>query len=103
MLMRAYFADRGEGEQRDTIITADTAHGTNPASVTMAGYKLEKVATDARGNLDLDDLRAKVNERDGRADAHEPLDARAVRRGDRRGRARSSTTRARSSTTTAPT
>ena len=44
MLMRAYFADRGEGEQRDTIITADTAHGTNPASVTMAGYKLEKVA-----------------------------------------------------------
>ena len=63
MLMRAYFEDRGEGEQRDTIITADTAHGTNPASVTMAGYKLEKVATDARGNLDLDDLRAKVNER----------------------------------------
>ncbi len=62
MLMRAYFADRGERE-RDTIVTADTAHGTNPASVTMAGYKLAKVATDARGNLDLDDLRAKVNER----------------------------------------
>jgi glycine dehydrogenase subunit 2 len=62
MLMRAYFDDRGEGEQRDTIITADTAHGTNPASVTMAGYKLEKVATTERGNLDLDDLRAKVNE-----------------------------------------
>ncbi len=61
MLMRAYFADRGEG--RDTIITADTAHGTNPASVAMAGYSLEKVETDARGNLDLDDLRAKVNER----------------------------------------
>ena len=63
MLMRAYFADRGEGDQRDTIITADTAHGTNPASVTMAGYKLEKVATTERGNLDLDDLRAKVSER----------------------------------------
>jgi glycine dehydrogenase subunit 2 len=63
MLMRAYFDDRGEGGQRDTIITADTAHGTNPASVTMAGYKLEKVGTDARGNLDLDDLRAKVDER----------------------------------------
>jgi glycine dehydrogenase subunit 2 len=61
MLMRAYFADRGE--ERDTIITADTAHGTNPASVTMAGYKLEKVATTERGNLDLDDLRAKVNDR----------------------------------------
>src|SRR3954463_14852397 len=38
MLVRAYFADRGESEQRDTIVTADTAHGTNPASVTMAGY-----------------------------------------------------------------
>ena len=61
MLMRAYFADRGE--ERDTIITADTAHGTNPASVTMAGYELAKVETDARGNLDLDDLRGKVNER----------------------------------------
>jgi glycine cleavage system P protein (glycine dehydrogenase) subunit 2 len=63
MLMRAYFAARGEGTQRDTIITADTAHGTNPASVTMAGYTLEKVATTDRGNLDLDDLRAKVTER----------------------------------------
>jgi glycine dehydrogenase subunit 2 len=62
MLMRAYFADKGEAEQRTTVITADTAHGTNPASVTMAGFKLQKVETDERGNLDLDDLRAKVNE-----------------------------------------
>ncbi len=62
MLMRAYFADRGEAEQRKVVITADTAHGTNPASVTMAGFQLQKVETDARGNLDLDDLRAKVNE-----------------------------------------
>jgi glycine dehydrogenase subunit 2 len=60
MLMRAYFADRGEGH-RDTIITADTAHGTNPASVTMAGYNLAKVETDARGNLDLDHLRTLVD------------------------------------------
>src|SRR2546429_9418388 len=37
MLMRAYFADRGEADQRDTIITAHTAHRTNPANVTMAG------------------------------------------------------------------
>jgi glycine dehydrogenase subunit 2 len=61
MLMRAYFADRGE--ERDTVITADTAHGTNPASVTMAGYKLAKVATDARGNLDVEHLRELVDER----------------------------------------
>jgi glycine dehydrogenase subunit 2 len=62
MLMRAYFADRGEEEQRRTIVVADTAHGTNPASVTMAGYELQKVATDARGNIDLDDLRTRVDE-----------------------------------------
>ncbi len=61
MLMRAYFADRGE--TRDTVVTADTAHGTNPASVTMAGYKLAKVATDSRGNLDLGHLRELVDER----------------------------------------
>src|SRR5437763_9461215 len=63
MLMRAYFNDRGEGAQRDTIVTADTAHGTNPASVTMAGCQLQKVETDARGNLDLNDVRAKGDER----------------------------------------
>src|SRR5213080_3027229 len=63
MLMRAYFADRGEADQRDTIITADTAHGTNPASVTMAGYQLAKVQTDARGNVDVAHLRELVNER----------------------------------------
>jgi glycine dehydrogenase subunit 2 len=61
--MRAYYADRGEADQRDTIITADTAHGTNPASVTMAGYKLAKVETDARGNVDVAHLREMVNER----------------------------------------
>jgi glycine dehydrogenase subunit 2 len=62
MLMRAYFADRGEAERRDTIVTADTAHGTNPASVTMAGYKLAKVETDARGNVDVAHLREMVDE-----------------------------------------
>ena len=38
--MRAYFADRGEGDQRREIVIPDTAHGTNPASVAMAGYTL---------------------------------------------------------------
>jgi glycine dehydrogenase subunit 2 len=62
MLIRAYFADRGEGERRRKVVIPDTAHGTNPASVTMAGYELVGVATDARGNVDLDDLRSKVDE-----------------------------------------
>jgi glycine dehydrogenase subunit 2 len=62
MLVRAYFADRGESEQRRKVVIPDTAHGTNPASVTMAGYELTNVKTDARGNIDVDDLRAKVDE-----------------------------------------
>jgi len=59
-LMRAYFADCGELEKRRKIVVPDTAHGTNPASVTMAGFELEPVKTDTRGNLDLEDLRARV-------------------------------------------
>jgi glycine dehydrogenase subunit 2 len=62
MLFRAYFADRGEGEQRRKIVIPDTAHGTNPASVTMAGYELTPVKTDRRGNIDVEDLRGKVDE-----------------------------------------
>jgi glycine dehydrogenase subunit 2 len=61
MLMRAAFADRGEHDRR-VIVTADTAHGTNPASVTMAGYEVTPVQTDPRGNIDVDDLRTKVDE-----------------------------------------
>jgi glycine dehydrogenase subunit 2 len=59
-LMRAYFADRGE--DRTEVIIPDTAHGTNPASVAMAGYTLVRVQTDMRGNVDVDDLRGKVGE-----------------------------------------
>ena len=62
MLFHAYFADRGENERRRRIVIPDTAHGTNPASVTMAGYELTPVKTDPRGNIDLDDLRGKVDE-----------------------------------------
>ncbi|HEX5172780.1 MAG TPA: aminomethyl-transferring glycine dehydrogenase subunit GcvPB [Gaiellaceae bacterium] len=62
LLVRAYFAARGEAEQRRKVVIPDTAHGTNPASVTMAGYELTPVRTDARGNVDVDDLRGKVDE-----------------------------------------
>src|SRR5436305_409711 len=61
MLFRAYFRDRGEDGQRRKVVIPDTAHGTNPASVTMAGYELTHVKTDARGNIDVDDLRTKVD------------------------------------------
>jgi glycine dehydrogenase subunit 2 len=61
MLMRAYFRERGEDDMRRKIVIPDTAHGTNPASVTMAGYELTPVRTDPRGNIDVDDLREKVD------------------------------------------
>jgi glycine dehydrogenase subunit 2 len=56
LLTRAYHEDRGE--RRHKVLTPDTAHGTNPATVTMAGYEVVKLATDAAGGVDLDDLRA---------------------------------------------
>lgn len=60
LLTRAYHEDRGE--RRTKVLTPDNAHGTNPATVTMAGYELVKVTTDSHGNVDLDDLRAKADE-----------------------------------------
>ncbi len=43
------------------VLTPDTAHGTNPATVTMAGFEVVKIATDSDGGVDLDDLRAKAD------------------------------------------
>ena len=60
LLSRAYHESRGE--TRTKVLTPDTAHGTNPATVTMAGYSVVKVATNADGGVDLDDLRAKAGE-----------------------------------------
>jgi len=59
LLTRAYHEDRGE--RRHRVLTPDTAHGTNPATVTMAGYEVVRVATNARGGVELDDLRAKAD------------------------------------------
>jgi glycine dehydrogenase subunit 2 len=60
LLTRAFHADRGE--TRTKVLAPDTSHGTNPASVTMAGYESVKVATNERGGVEMDDLRAKVSE-----------------------------------------
>ena len=43
------------------MLTPDTAHGTNPATVTMAGLEVVKVATNADGGVDIDDLREKAD------------------------------------------
>ena len=60
LLTRAYHEARGE--RRHQVLAPETSHGTNPATVTMAGYETVKVAVDADGNVDLDDLRAKATE-----------------------------------------
>ncbi len=60
LLTHAYHADRGE--ERTKVLTPDTAHGTNPATVTMAGYDVVKVETNERGGVDVDDLRAKADD-----------------------------------------
>jgi glycine dehydrogenase subunit 2 len=58
LLTKAFHEDRGQ--HRHKVLTPDTAHGTNPATVTMAGYEVVKVGTNADGGVDLDDLRAKA-------------------------------------------
>src|SRR6266545_5112374 len=60
LLTRAYHEDRGE--ERTKVLTPDTAHGTNPASVTMAGYEVVKVETADDGGVDVEDLRAKADD-----------------------------------------
>jgi glycine dehydrogenase subunit 2 len=60
LLTRAYHESRGE-THRHKVLTPDTSHGTNPATVTMAGLDVVKLATDAHGGIDLDDLRAHVD------------------------------------------
>jgi glycine dehydrogenase subunit 2 len=60
LLTKAYHEDRGDS--RHKVLTPDTAHGTNPATVTMAGYTVVKVGTNPDGGVDLDDLREKADE-----------------------------------------
>ena len=61
LVIRAYHESRGEGS-RDVCLIPVSAHGTNPASATMAGMTVVIVACDTEGNIDLGDLRAKAEE-----------------------------------------
>jgi glycine dehydrogenase subunit 2 len=56
LLMRAWHAAHGEDRRR--VIIPDSAHGTNPASVTLGGYEVTTVPSDARGCVDMDALRS---------------------------------------------
>jgi glycine dehydrogenase len=61
LVIRAYHRSRGEAH-RTTCLIPTSAHGTNPASAVMAGLTVVPVQTDARGTIDLADLRAKAAE-----------------------------------------
>ena len=59
LVIRAWHADRGEAH-RNVVLIPSSAHGTNPASAVMAGYKVVVVASDDDGNIDIADLKAKA-------------------------------------------
>src|SRR4029079_14801670 len=59
LAIRAYHESRGEAHRRVCLIPV-SAHGTNPASAATAGFKVVVVASDAQGNIDVADLRAKA-------------------------------------------
>ncbi len=61
LAIRAYHRDRGD-TARDVCLIPASAHGTNAASAVMAGMRVVVVGTDGDGNVDLDDLRARVAE-----------------------------------------
>lgn len=61
LLIRAYHESRGD-TKRTKIIVPDTAHGTNPASATMAGYEVVHVASNEKGGVDLEALKKAVGE-----------------------------------------
>ena len=59
LAIHAYHQSRGDSH-RNVCLTPQSAHGTNPASAVMAGMKVVIVKTDAKGNIDIADLRAKA-------------------------------------------
>jgi glycine dehydrogenase subunit 2 len=60
LITRAYHRDRGEARSR--VIVPDSAHGTNPASLSLAGYQVDEIASGPDGRIDVDALRKKVDD-----------------------------------------
>ena len=61
LVIKAYHESRGD-HHRNVIIIPISAHGTNPASAAMCGFKIVIVACDDKGNIDMNDMKAKVEE-----------------------------------------
>jgi glycine dehydrogenase subunit 2 len=65
MIIKSHHEQRGEGE-RNIVLIPDGAHGTNPASATLAGYTTAELRTDARGGVDVGHLHEVLAQHDGR-------------------------------------
>ncbi|MFT6717551.1 MAG: glycine dehydrogenase [Saprospiraceae bacterium] len=61
MVIKAYLRDKGEGN-RNVVIIPSSAHGTNPASAVMAGFKVVVTKCDEEGNIDFSDLKDTVEQ-----------------------------------------
>ncbi len=62
LMIRAFHRDHG-GSSRDTVIVPDSAHGTNLATATMAGYRVLELKSSERGLIDLETLRSALSEK----------------------------------------
>ncbi len=61
LMIRAYHQARGD-QKRTRMLIPDSAHGTNPASTSMAGYDTIKISSDERGNVNMDELRSRCDD-----------------------------------------
>lgn len=62
LIIRAYHLHRGDA-QRDTVIVPDSSHGTNPATAARCGFRTVSIKSNDKGRVDLEALKAAVNER----------------------------------------
>ena len=61
LMVKRFFDDAGD-EGRTTVLVPSTAHGTNPATASMAGFRAKEIGLDDRGCVDVDELREMVDE-----------------------------------------
>ncbi len=62
LLIHAYHQSRGD-KDRKIVLVPDSAHGTNPATASMVGYRVVQIPSDARGGVDIEALKRAANER----------------------------------------
>ncbi len=90
-MMAIKTALEARGEKRKIVLVPDSAHGTNPATAALLGYRVESMPVRADGTVDPEEVKKKLSPRGRRHHAHQPQHLRPVRArrgGDCRRRAR---------------